>query len=788
LTKTTGLAVLKKLFTFSGFKLGLLITIVFCATKLPICGLVDSQALKFLNNIENTWLDNKFRIRGGPKSEADKEEFQRKAHVVIAAVDEKSMRHPDLGMWPWPRSKTAILIQKLNECGAKVIGFDVVYSEPDSSRAAPLVKQIIESYAKVAEKDDQFIKELDEIHTSVHGDQILANVLEEYENVVLGYFFFVSEEEVRKLDEDDLKAGKDSIGFGTISYSAKCKECEWPEMHKSFTKALGVRANLPILSEAAEIYGYFNQMPDPDRIYRHIPMVFSYDEKFFPSLSLQVLSLYYQQPIELFVNTMTGDEFIAGHVGLFIGPLELPGENHINIPVHRGAMFRVNYYGPKRTFRHVSAGDIIHGEKQACAAVKDKVVLVGATAIGIYDHRAMPFEPDFPGVEIHATAIENIITENFMLRHHLFFVLEGLFILVFGILLSWFLTRFRLTIGAIVTLFILAGIAFVDYFFFFLSGLQVHVVIPIIHVAVLFAGIAVYRYATEEREKSKIRHAFQFYLSGDVIDDVLHDTSKLALGGERRELTVLFSDIRGFTTISEQLPPEELIELLNEYLTPMTDIVFRHHGTLDKYIGDAVMALFGAPVPFEDHPQAACRTALEMMEELARLREGWAERGLPEMDIGIGINTGPMSVGNMGSATRFDYTVVGDNVNLGARLEGLNKNYGTHIIISQYTMEAVGGHFTSRELDAVQVKGKHEPVNIYELLHKGPPDPAKDAWLDDFHEALMLYKSQKWDAAIEAFSKLESDSVSRMYVKRSNEMKKNPPDPNWDGVFKMTTK
>jgi len=780
--------VFKKLITFSGFKLGLLITLVFCATKLPICGLADSQALKFLNNIENTWLDNKFRIRGGPSTLAEQEEFQRNAHVVIVAVDEKSMRQPDLGMWPWPRTKTAILIQKLNECGAKVIGFDVVYSEPDSSRTEPLVRKIKESYAKVAERDDLFLKELDEIYSSVHGDQILAKVLEEYENVVLGYFFFASEDEVRKLTKEELEAGKDSIGYGTIGYSVKCKECKWSDAHKSFLRALAVRANLPILSEAAETYGYFNQIPDPDRIYRHIPMVISFDNKLFPSLSLQVLSLYYQQPVELFVNTLTGDEFIAGYVGLFIGPLEIPGEDHIEIPLDRGAMFRINYYGPKRTFRHISAGDLIHGERQACMAVKDKVVLVGATAIGIYDHRAMPFEPDYPGVEIHATAIENIITKNYMVRHPLFFVVEGVFILIFGILLSWFLTRFRLTFGAIITVLILAGIAVVDYFFLFLNGLQAHVVIPIIHVAVLFAGIAVYRYATEEREKAKIRHAFQFYLSGDVIDDVLHDTSKLALGGERRELTVLFSDIRGFTTISEQLPPEELIELLNEYLTPMTEIVFRHNGTLDKYIGDAVMALFGAPVPFEDHPQAACRTALEMMEELARLRKGWAERGLPEMDIGIGINTGPMSVGNMGSATRFDYTVVGDNVNLGARLEGLNKNYGTHIIISQYTMEAVGGHFTSRELDAVQVKGKHEPVTIYELLHKGPPDPAKDAWINEFHEGLVLYKSQKWDAAIETFSKFESDNVSRMYIKRSNEMKKNPPDPNWDGVFKMTTK
>jgi adenylate cyclase len=273
---------------------------------------------------------------------------------------------------------------------------------------------------------------------------------------------------------------------------------------------------------------------------------------------------------------------------------------------------------------------------------------------------------------------------------------------------------------------------------------------------------------------------------------VLKDTSKLKLGGERRELTVLFSDIRGFTTISERLAPEALTELLNEYLTPMTDLVFKFDGTLDKYMGDAIMAIYGAPVPYPHHPRAACETALDMMEELARLRQGWKARGLPEIDIGIGVNTGPMSVGNMGSRTRFDYTVLGDNVNLGSRLEGLNKTYGTHIIISQFTQALVKDDFTFREIDSVIVKGKLEPVKIFELLHRGLADPAKDSWLAAYNGALAAYKGRRFEEGIALFGALSEqrpgDGLVKMYLERCRQMKDHPPPADWDGVFKMTTK
>lgn len=806
--------VFRKLFRFSGFKLGLLITLLFCWLKVSLFlvpAFAGSHFGGVFRSIENTWSDLKFRLN----EVQDKQAFRRDAHVVIVAIDEKSLRMPELGMWPWPRAEVAKMVRQLGKCGARVIGFDAIFAEPDSSRAAPVVESIRKRYERCDQQDEAFRAELENIQARVEGDRMFAEVLEQVEGVVLGYFFFRTPQEIEHLDPEDIREGKERIGFGTVAYTKRAPGIDLLDV---FPAALGVRANLPILTEAAELYGYFNVVPDADGIYRKVPLIFVFSEDLherrgrgsgtgrsapdedtlarvdpFPALSLQVLSAYYSQPVELYVHTTGGEDIVEGYVGLFIGPIEPPGEEHIWIPVEKmpggpNGLFRVRYYGPQKTFRHVSAGDIIRGEPEACAAVKDKIVLFGSTAIAVYDLRPTPFEANFPGVEIHATIVENVIRRDFMLRPMDLPVLELLYMLLVGIVFSWLLSRYRFTAGAILTVITLVGMLALDALVLFPGGWMVHPMVPVIHLMFLLVGIAIYRYMTEERQKREIRHAFQFYLSGNVIDTMLQDTSKLKLGGERRELTVLFSDIRGFTTISEGLAPEQLTELLNEYLTPMTEIVFKYNGTLDKYMGDAIMALFGAPVAFEDHPRAACRAALDMMEELGRLQEDWRRRGLPEIDIGIGVNTGPMSVGNMGSANRFDYTVMGDHVNLGSRLEGLNKQYGTHIIISEFTREAIGDHFTCRELDAVRVKGKLEPVRIFELLHWGPPLVEQDAWIERFHQALAHYKERRWDRALAGFEALPDDAVSRMYIERCREMQGNPPGPDWDGVFKMTTK
>ncbi|RMF15712.1 MAG: adenylate/guanylate cyclase domain-containing protein [Candidatus Dadabacteria bacterium] len=304
------------------------------------------------------------------------------------------------------------------------------------------------------------------------------------------------------------------------------------------------------------------------------------------------------------------------------------------------------------------------------------------------------------------------------------------------------------------------------------------------------AGIILYKYYTEERQKKEIRGAFQTYLSPAVVEQVIEDPSKLALGGEKRELTVLFSDVRGFTTISEALDAEELANLLNEYLTPMTDLVFKHGGTLDKYMGDAVMAFWGAPIPQEDHAFRACDCALEMMRVLHELQRDFEARGYPPIDIGIGINTGPMSVGNMGSTQRMDYTVMGDAVNLGSRLEGINKTYGTHIIVSEFTWRACEGQIWGRELDLVAVKGKKEPVRIYELIDYKPV-PTMVPLVNRFHEALQVYRDGDFARAFQMFQDIlrdyPSDGPSKTFLERSRDLLENPPE-SWNGVYVAKTK
>jgi adenylate cyclase len=330
------------------------------------------------------------------------------------------------------------------------------------------------------------------------------------------------------------------------------------------------------------------------------------------------------------------------------------------------------------------------------------------------------------------------------------------------------------------------------YWLFVESGAWLNIVYPLLTLLITYTTLTVYHYITEERERKKIRGAFSYYVSTAVVDEVLKNPQQLKLGGDKKDLTVLFSDIRGFTTLSESLTPEELVQLLNEYLTVMTDVVFKYDGTLDKYIGDALMAIYGAPLEQQNHPASACHSALEMMEALAKLNDKWIGEGRKPLDIGIGINTGGMMVGNMGSDQRFDYTVMGDAVNLGSRLEGANKNYRTNILISETTYERVRDEFVCMEVDSVRVKGKKQPVRIYQLLaYKQVSNTRKQA-VSYFHEGLNFYKKQEWTEAIKRFEnviKLDKElHVAGIYIQRCLDLKMNPPPPDWDCCYTMTTK
>ena len=507
------------------------------------------------------------------------------------------------------------------------------------------------------------------------------------------------------------------------------------------------------------------------------PLAIAFGEYLYPSLALATLVVYYDWPLLATTISELGVEGVMLDETL--------------IPTDEGGRMLVNYRGPVGTFPYYSITDIIHGRLDP-AVFRDKIVLVGATATGIYDLRVTPFSTVYPGVEIHATVIDNILHEDFIKRPGWAVIIDIMAVLLLGLLMVPVLARLRAFWGLVFAIALAFLYVLFNRFVFTGWNLWLNMVYPVLTVLFVYVGITLYRYITEEREKKKIKGAFQYYLTASVINEMLKDPTKLKLGGDKKDLTVLFSDIRGFTSVSEKLSPEELVKLLNEYLTAMTDKVFQYDGLLDKYMGDAIMAVYGAPLDQPDHPLRACRTALDMMQELKKLQAKWTAEGRPVLDIGIGVNTGDMVVGNMGSEMRFDYTVMGDSVNLGSRLEGINKEYGTNIVISEFTYEAVKHVLQCRELDSVRVKGKARPVKIYELVGVIDGAAADFSYITVFEEGLAHYRQCRWDEAVSCFRRVldlkPGDNAAEMYLVRCDDLKRTPPAPGWDGVYVMTKK
>ena len=660
--------------------------------------------------------------------------------VVIATVDEKSLS--EIGRWPWSRSMTAKLVDSLKEYGAKAVGFDIVFAEPEQS-------------------------------TGPSADAILAKSVKDAKNVSLGYFFHTSMKDVEFLSEEYINASGSLIA-GSMYSMVRVKG------HDGDYNLIKAHAPVPSIKEIAESgenSGYFNAFPDPDGVIRWSPLVIKFQDNFYYSLPIALLMQYLDYP--MIVLNMA--EF--GVDGITLGDLR--------IPTDESGRLLINYLGPAKTFPHYSISDLIAG-RISPDLVKDKIVVVGATATGIYDLRVTPFSPVYPGVELHATVVENILQGNFLEQSAWTTFIDICGIIFFGMIIGIAIPRLKALQGILLVMVLLGGFVAGNTLIFAKYNTWLNMVYPVLTMMTIYLVITVYRYFTEEREKKKIRGAFQYYLTASVINELLKDPTKLKLGGDKKDLTVMFSDIRGFTTISEKLTPEELVHLLNEYLTAMTDIVFKYEGLLDKYIGDAIMAVFGAPVDQPDHAMRSCRTALEMMATLKGLQQKWAAEGRPFVDIGVGINSGDMVVGNMGSNMRFDYTVMGDNVNLSSRLEGINKEYGTHIVISEYTYGVVKEEMFCRELDAVRVKGKKLPVKIYELICERKDAAEHEEYIGRFHAGLAHYKAARWDEGIAAFkSVLEirpDDPPAKLYIQRCQDLKENPPEGEGDGVFTMTRK
>ena len=716
----------------------------------------------FLRFMELKALDLRMVSRGNLSSGGE---------TVIVAIDEKSLS--ELGRWPWPRTVMARLVDRLKAYGARVIGFDVIFSEPDDNASIKTITELSKEIARIGIPDARLKGLLERKRGDADTDAELARSVERAKNVTLGYFFHISSKEVGHLTPEQIKAGAADIANGRYQMVQAAKKMD----ERVFVRAYSAVTNLRKLTDATENSGYFNAFPDSDGVIRWAPLVIKFQDDYYAPLSLAMLLQYLEWPMLSLKIADFGVESVM--------------LDDLVIPTDETGRLLVNFLGPARTFPHYSISDILHG-RLSPDLFKDKIVLVGATATGIYDMRVTPFSAVYPGVEIHASVIDNILHQNFLIHSGWTKFIDICLIIALGLIVGVAIPRARAAHGVLLILVLLTVFVGANTYVFSRYNIWLNLIYPILTMMTIYLAITVYRYITEEREKKKIRGAFQYYLTASVINEMLKDPTKLKLGGDKKDLTVLFSDIRGFTTISEKLTPEELVHLLNEYLTVMTDIVFKYDGLLDKYMGDAIMAVYGAPLDQPDHPVRACRTALDMIEELKKLQQKWSEEGRPVLHIGIGINSGDMVVGNMGSQMRFDYTVMGDSVNLGSRLEGTNKEYGTSIIISEYTYDGVKDVLTCRELDSVRVKGKKLPVKIYELLCDKKDAAPLEAFVQRFNEALDKYKQARWDEAIAAFGKVleirPDDPPSRLYIRRCEDLKENPPPQPWDGVFTMTKK
>ncbi len=675
--------------------------------------------------------------------------------VVVVAVDNASIE--EVGRWPWSRAVLADLLDKVDAADPKVIGFDIVQSEetaaPDLAPLAGRVRQ-----EAIEEVGRAFAAGSPE-------DQALAASVARSGRVVLGYFY-------------DLSPGIVPTGvaapvtsYGAVQSSGEKGESRIPQVET-------IVANIPLITAAAKATGYFNTVPDPsDGHHRELPMVVRVDDRMAMPLSLSMLTVADPgaQPI------LRIDESGVREIRL--------GKR--SIPVAEDGHLLLNFRGPGQTFPHVPASDVLMGRVDP-KELADKIVLVGVTATAVADVRATAFDGVYPGVEIHATALDNILTGEFLYQPRWMVLVEIAAILASVLLLGAVLDRLRGVTAALSSI-ALAGLWLgSSQWLFVAAGIPLGIVYPVIAIALVYMSISVHHFVTVEREKRRTRDAFSRYLNPELARLVSENPEMLRLGGTRQCLTVLFSDIRGFTSISEKLEPEMLVEILNVYLGEMTGIIFEHDGTLDKYIGDAIMAVWGAPVAFDDHAARACSAALEMVRRLAERRDEWAARGWPPIAAGIGLHTGDMVAGNMGSTHHLSYTVMGDNVNLGSRLEGLTKMYGVSLLVSEATLEAAGDGFVARELDLVAVKGKALPVRIFELLGRGADTAPLVELKTRFEAALALFRARRWEDASAAFSSIlelrPEDGPSLLYVERCDAFAASPPPADWDGVTVMETK
>ena len=724
-------------------------------TTLGVLGHVAGYyKVPYINQIENLLYDTRVRISASGGIDD---------RIVIVAIDEASLQSH--GHWPFTREKFADMMNNLWAYGTSVVAFDVLFAERDESSDVRLLRGLAEK-----EGDQPFRETLDRFEPLLDRDRLFADSMKNGPTV-LGYYFDTNKETAFK--------------NGQLPYPAF--ELDQSMMESIFLpRGEGYSSALPVLMESAFTAGFINTpLIDPDGVVRRTPLLHEYQLGVYESLSLATATTFLNDiTLPLFVDAST---WIGDYPPL--EAVELAGNR---IPIDPQGAVLVPFRGPAGSFPYVSIGDVISGTIEDPSIFNGKIALIGGTAPGMLDLRTTPFGSIYPGVEVHANVIAGILDNSFRWEPAYTAAAEMITVIAFGLLSSLLLPFLSPIISTLMTG--LLGF-FALAFNFYMWEVELHVLplaMTLYTLFVIYTINMLFGYFFETRTRSHMDGLFGQYVPPDLVKEMSRDPENYSLASQKRELSVLFTDIRGFTTISEGLDAAELSELMDEYLTPMTRIVHESHGTIDKYIGDAVMAFWGAPVFHPEHADQAVGAGLAMLKALDQLNLDFQKKNWPEIKIGVGINTGMMSVGNMGSKFRKAYTVLGDVVNLGSRLEGITKMYGVAFLVSETTANSAG-RYAYRELDRVRVKGKERGVTILEplgLKEEVPQEVLERA--DRFLHFLDLYRNQGWDEAEAILHELLVDEpdcfLYNLYLERIAHFRENPPGEDWDGVFTFMTK
>lgn len=694
--------------------------------------------------------------------------------VVIVDIDEKSIA--EVGRFPWSRNVLATLVDNLCDVySARAVGFDILFSEPDTSSGYDKLEALANNELKDV---PAFADKVHELRPALDYDALFAKSLAN-RPVVLG-FYLANEHQTGVVSKPAFRVA--DLGRKTVEANE----------FKTF------QADPEIFVSVAAATGYINGVPDDDGLYRSTPLLAKVGDGYYESLALATLRVALRSdtitPIFPHSLEMFGVRNKADYGAL--DSIELNSKPKARrIPVERELTSLIQYRGPGGPkgggFEYLSAVDVIK-KRVPPEKLMGKIVFVGTTAAGLKDLRATPVNADYPGVEIHANVVASILEGRFMQRPDFIEGFDFVQIILVGLTLAILLPRLSPMLAVSVTTGTIILVAGFNTFLYGYAGYVMPLATILLMIVAMFVLDLAWGYFSEFRHSKAIVNLFGEYVAPELVAEMAEDPEAYNMEGEIRDLTIMFADVRNFTTISESLEPNALREYINKYLTAMSEDIRGNRGTLDKYIGDCVMAFWGAPVRLPNHASLAVSTALRMQATAARLDAEFVARQWPSLKIGIGLNTGDVRVGDMGSAIRRAYTVMGDPVNLASRLEGITKEYGVGIVVGEGT-RAAAPEFAYRELDKVRVKGKNEPVSIFEPLGiEAEVDPKLRAALKRWHLALRHYRKQQWDDAelilIELLRAYPNDKLYKQYSEDIGFLRANPPGENWDGVRNFKTK